>query len=91
MPVNKIQTNEYGVNVLVEVEGGNSTHSHYSDVRVKDVKVVSKEQLLTIFNELPEEYKVEAAKKYLKSQKGYAVSHVQSKKVKIGDIVTYTI
>jgi len=89
---NKVQTNDYGVNVLVESElTPNHKHIHWSDRKVENVKVVSEEEILRLWSTANKEEVLKAAKDWLKRQAGYAVSNCggQDIALKHGDIVSF--
>ncbi len=90
MPKNKVQTNDHGVNVLVEIEGGTSMHMSHLDFQVKNLEVISTEELLKMYDTLPEDDRIKAVKNFLKHKEGYAVSNVSNKIVNYNDIVTYS-
>lgn len=89
---NKIQKNDYGVNVLVEsVLTPDSKHMSHLDRTVGDIKILTKEELLQIYDTIvAEDEKLEVVKNYLKKRDGYATSNVYKKDViNYGDIVVY--
>lgn len=89
---NKIQKNDSGVNVLVEsVLTPNSKHISHLDRIVGDIKVLTKEELLHIYDTIvAEDEKLEVVKNYLKKRDGYATSNVYKKNViDYGDIVVF--
>ena len=89
---NKIQKNDYGINVLVEsVLTPDSRHMSHLDRIVGNIKVLSKEELLAIYDTIvAEDEKLEVVKNYLKKRDGYAISNVYKKNViNYGDIVVY--
>lgn len=79
----KIQTNEFGVNVLVEHEKSIGMHFHYSDKLVLCEKMTQEEidkayaklTLKTAISELSTADKIA----FLKKQAGFAISNVRSK------------
>lgn len=94
---NKVQTNEHGVNVLVETKNSSNRHYYHANKKVANVKKVSNEEVLQLFSEMYEratlEEKLEIAKSFLKKQKGYATSNVVDSVLDVNyqDIVSYEV
>ena len=89
---NKVQTNDYQVNVLVECENSNSQHWSHLDFDVKIIKVFTNQELLDLVKQLPEANLVSAVKDWLKTKPGFAISSVESKDKSIiyNSLVEYT-
>lgn len=77
----KVQKNEYGVNVLVQVEGSNSQHYWHENKQVKVLKTLNDEEIIEAFNKESagkQDILIKIYKDFLKRIDGYATSNVSN-------------
>jgi predicted 3-demethylubiquinone-9 3-methyltransferase (glyoxalase superfamily) len=88
----KIQTNEFGINVLVEHVNAIGNHYHYSDKLVLCEKM-TQEEIDKAFAELISKLSTADKIAFLKKQAGFAISNVRSKDDSIyyGDLFKYEL
>lgn len=89
---NKVQTNDYKINVLVECENSDSQHWSYLDFDVNIVKVLKDEDILEHLKDIGNKELIDLIKDWLKKQPGYAISNVanKTKTINYNDIVQFT-
>lgn len=87
----KIQTNDYNVNVVVEIQG-NKNHIHTGPGDYFDSELLTDEQIEEEYNKLIGKPSLEDMKNKLKKIKGFAISNVNGYKgVKYGSIIKYDL
>ena len=89
---NKVQTTDHGTNVLVECENSDGRHYSHLDFEVKNVKALTRQELIAKFHELAtEDDIVDFAKQMLKKIPGFAISDTSNrdKSIKDNDLVSY--
>ena len=84
MKANKVQTNDYGVNVLVETKTSNNHHISHLNREVEIVSVLSDEEIITEWQNRDKSNELEYAKDWIKKQKGFAISNCNDKESNIG-------
>ena len=97
MTKGKVQTNDYGNNILVETTNSSNQHWHYTNKPVEVIKVLSKEEVIAKGLEvlqgktIDEQYK--ALKRLLMQEEGYASSNCSDDSIglRYGDIVQFEL
>lgn len=77
----KIQKNEHGVNVLVQVEGSGNRHYWHGNKQVKVLKTLTNEEIIEAFNKESignQDILIKIYKDFLKKIDGYATSNVSN-------------
>lgn len=70
----KVQTNDYGVNVLVETNESNNRHCSNLNVDVNVEKVLTDEEIIEVWRNRDSGDELKLAKNWIMKQKGYAIS-----------------
>jgi len=90
--VNKVQKNENGVNVIVELEDSSGRHYYHENKRFKNPKLLSDEEIVRIAEaNMTLEDRLEVAKTVVSKLDGYGVSNTSNNTIKHGDIVEYEL
>jgi len=88
---NKVQTNDHGVTVLVETE--HSTNRHHSPLnrRVKNIRVLSDDEIIERWRKRMENDELILAKAWIKRMQCFAISNCEDTKLKLkyNDIVQF--
>jgi hypothetical protein len=71
----KVQTNEYGNNIMVEIKGGNTQHHSHLDFSV-ECEVMSDEEIRTEYGKLIIEPTIKDMKDKLMMVEGFASSNL---------------
>ncbi len=89
--INKVQTNDQKVNVLVETVNSNNRHYFHGNREVINVVVLSDDEVISVWINRPPEDDLEMAKQWIKKQDGYAISNCADKTLELNhsDIVKY--
>ena len=77
----KIQKNEHGVNVLVQVEGSINQHYWHENRQIEVLKTLSDEEIIEAFNKESggnKDILIKIYKDFLKRIDGYATSNVSN-------------
>ena len=88
----KVQTNNEGINILVETTNSNNRHIWHLNKNVKGVKKLTDQEILDIWNTSKKD-ELALAKDWIKKQKGYATSNCVDLTLKIDydSIVKYKL
>ena len=87
----KVQTNSYGINVLVETYNSSNQHFHHTNKRIEVLKVLTDEEIISIWENRGINDKLILAKNWIKKEKGYSVSNCNDETLNINSnsIVNY--